>query len=256
MRIHRAGVLVPLLLAPASNLAQQVPQRDPQAVAALSSAIKALGGNPPADSVATGQVTLVAGSLTEAGTIRILTRGASQSLEDLQTSSTHRVVAYSNGFARQTDNSSSRPLQLELAVTSQSPLFPLPLLVGVLANPDFSFQYLGLESLDGAAAHHIRFWNTFASQPNLQHLAEFSARELWLDAATGLPLKLSYEQRAARGAAPRFPIDVFYSAYRNVGGVQYPFFIRKTFNGTPWATLAIQQVQFATGLTDANFPIR
>ena len=93
------------------------------------------------------------------------------------------------------------------------------------------------------------------STPRLRHLAGFSVKELWIDASSRLPRKLAYERRAASGAAPRIPVAVFFSDYRNVGGVLYPFRIEKSLNGTPWATITIQNVAFNTGLTDADFPV-
>jgi hypothetical protein len=56
--------------------------------------------------------------------------------------------------------------------------------------------------------------------------------------------------------APRIPIEVFFSDYRNVGGVLYPFSIRKSLNGTPWTTIAIAQVQVNTGLKASDFVLQ
>ena len=51
-------------------------------------------------------------------------------------------------------------------------------------------------------------------------------------------------------------MEIFYSAYRNIGSVLYPFHIEKSFNGTPWAKISIQSVTTNNGLTDADFPVR
>ncbi len=231
------------------------PERDPQAVALVQQAVAAIGGIAPADSVATGTVYLVAGSKADTGTIRILTRGMDQTAEEIVTPEGTRQVVYSREQAREAEGNSAKPLQLELAVTSQSACFPLPLLAAALNHADTGFQYLGQETLDGLAVHHIRFWNTFSSHPKLRHLAEFSMKDLWIDAATGLPRKLSFDRRAAGGAEPRIPVELFFSDYRNVSGVLYPFRIEKHFNGTPWANITINNVQLNAGLTDAAFPV-
>ncbi len=215
-----------------------------------------MGGIVPADSLGTGTVTLVAGSKTETGTIHILTRGVDQSLEEIQTSEGRRATIYSRGMADEFEGTSAKSLQLELVVTSQSPDFPLPLLAATLNDPDSAARYVGLESLDGTPTHHVRFWKAFARHPKLQHVAEFSAKDLWLDAASGLPRKLAYVRRAASGAEPGIPLEVLYSDYRNVGGVLYPYRIEKSLNGTPWATISIANVVFNSGLTDTNFPVQ
>jgi hypothetical protein len=68
-----------------------LPVRDAHAVTALQQAIAAMGGTMPSDSTATGTVTIVAGSETNQGTIRILTRGTQQTLEEVQTPASIRT---------------------------------------------------------------------------------------------------------------------------------------------------------------------
>src|SRR5437879_5170766 len=91
-----ASLFVFILLFSPSVAAQQ-PPRDPQAVAILQRALAAMGRPAPTDSVATGTAVLVAGSTTETGTIRILTRRLDQSAEYFQTPAESRVVIYSRG---------------------------------------------------------------------------------------------------------------------------------------------------------------
>lgn len=209
----------------------------------------------PADSSATGTVTIVEGSTIQNGTIQILTRGTNQTAEQMTLPGTQRVVVYSNGAAKEISGTRSTIPPLELIVTDRSPDFPLPLLLSVLNNPDEAYVYIGQESLNGAAAQHIQVWNTFSSNPRLQKLSAFTIKDLWLDSASGFPLKLAFSRQAASGDAPTFPVEVLFSDYRNVGGVMYPFQIKKSYNGTPWETIAIQSVSFNTGLTDAQFQV-
>ena len=257
MRFRRCVLLVLFgLLCPLPVGAQQPVPRDPRALAILAQSLAAMGGTVPRDSVATGTVVLVAGSLTETGTLRILIRGVDQTASQIQTQDRSRQETYSGGLASLKEGSSTKALSLELAASSQWLGFPLILIAAALNNPDIAFQYVGLETLDGLAVHHVRLWNTFSSNPEMRHLAEFTVKDLWLDASSSLPRKLSCIRRAASGAEPGIPLDVYFSDYRNVGGVLYPFRIEKSLNGTPWATITIQSVAFNTGLTDADFPIR
>ena len=244
------------LLACLSLAAQQPPPRDPQAILVLQQSVAAMGGVVPSDSVATGNIEIVAGSKTESGTIRTLTRGLDQSAEQIQTQEGNRLLVYSRGGAADIQGTSSKSLSFELATSSQSPIFPICLVAAALNSPDSAFQYVGLETLDGLAVHHVRLWKTFLSTPQMRHLAEFTVKDLWFDASSGLPRKLAYDRRAASGAEPRIPLEVLFSDYRNVGGVLFPFRIEKSLNGTPWATITIQNVAFNTGLTEADFPVR
>ncbi len=248
-----AAQQAPLVVIP---LQRENPPRDSQVVAILAQSVTAMGGVVPSDSLATGTIDIVAGSKTEKGTIRLLTRGLDQTAEQIVTPEATRAVIYSHDQAIEIEGNSAKAQQLELVVTSQSPCFPLVLLAAALNDPDTAFEYLGEETLGGSVVHRIRFWNSFASKPRLRHLAEFSVKDVWVDAASGLPRKLSYDRRAASGAEARVPVEVFFSNYRNVGGVLYPFQIHKWLNGTPWATVIIDSVALNSGLTDADFPVR
>ncbi len=213
-----------------------------------------MGGSVPADSSATGTVTITAGSDTEAGNIKIQTRGSSQTLEQINTASGTAQAVYSNGLANDSNHVATKTkYSLELAASSQGALFPLPLLSAILSSPDSAFQYVGLENIDGAGCHHVRTWNTYSSQPDLQYLSLFSYREIWINATTGLPSKIAYSLRAASGAEPSTAVEISYSKYQSSGGVQFPFQVSKSLNGTPWMTITISSVSFNNGLTDSTF---
>ena len=134
--------------------------------------------------------------------------------------------------------------------------FPLALLANALNNPDTAYKYVGLENLNNASAHHVQFWNSFASVPKLQRISGLSVRDIWIDSSSGLPLKISYLRHEGGGNAPTIAVDASFSDYRNVSGVLYPFSIQRSLNGTPWATITIQSVVLNTGLTDSNFPVQ
>lgn len=238
-----------------TQAAGTTPAQDPQAIAVLQQSVVAMGTTTPSDSTASGTITTVAGSLTENGTVKILTRGTDQTSEQIQTPHGSTVI-YSQGQASYGAGATPTQLPMERAVTTQCLDFPLALLAGALNNPDTAYKYVGLEMLDVASAHHVQMWNSFASTPKLQRLASFSLRDIWIDAKSGLPIKISYTRRDAGGASPGIAMEASYSDYRNIGGVFYPFSIQESFNGTPWATITIQSVTLNTGLTDSNFPVQ
>jgi hypothetical protein len=259
MRFVRTCVVIPLSVVLAIPAFPQqtgtTAQRDPQAVALLQQSVAAMASTAPADSSATGSVTIIEGSTTQSGTIQILTLGTSQTAETLTLPSGQRAVVYSNGDAKETNGTQSSIPPLELSVTDQCPDFPLPLLLAALNNPDAAFRYVGAESLDGTAAQHIQLWNSFSSNPRLQQLAQFSLKDIWFESTSSLPLKISYTRRAGGGAVPAIPVEVFFANYTNVKGILYPFQINKSSNGTPWQTITIQSVSFNTGLTASQFQV-
>jgi len=257
MRVARVIISILLFLSssPYLNSQQSVPtpQRDPQAVALLQGSSRAMGGVVPADSVATGSVVIVAGSDTDKGTIRILTRGTEQTYEELELSQGGRTISFSDGIAREKINGVAATLSLERTLSARSASFPLPFIAGALSNPDEAFQFVGTEYVDGQQLNHVRLWNTFSSKPSLQTLAEFSMTDLWLDANTALPWRISVTLREGGGSSPRIPLDLYFSNYQNVAGILYPSLIQKSLNGTPWITITISNLSFNTGLSDASF---
>ncbi len=249
------SVLPVVLFAQSATQTPVAPTRDQQAVAVLQKALAAMGRTLPADSVATGTVTLVEGSSTSEGKIRIVTRGIDQSLEDITLTNDHRVVVYSRLAAAETRAGKTKVASLELSLSSQTPDFPLPFIAWALTSPDASAAYIGLEQVNGEPMHHIRIWNAFASNPAFQSRAEFSIRDIWIDSTRFLPRKISYVRRVAAGAVPRIPVEVFFADYQEASGILYPFQIQKNFNGTPWATITITSVKLNTGLSDSDFPV-
>jgi hypothetical protein len=255
MRFRFASLSL-LLVCPVALAAQSGVPRDPAAVAAVQASVAAMAVNIPPDSQATGTIQIVAGSENDSGTVEILTRGLDQTSEQIVAASNSRTVVYSQGLASETSDGTLKPLPMELAATSRCPDFPLPFLAATLNNPDEAFQFVGQETVEGRLANHVRFWDTFASRKGLEQLAGFTTTDAWIDAASRLPVRISYVRRNAGGSAPRILMDVYYSNYRSFGGVLYPLAIRKSLDGTPWETIAIQSVAFNVGLSDADFPVQ
>lgn len=245
-----------LFLCSAQTESQQISttvQRDAQAVGILRQSVAAMAATAPTDSSATGIVTIVEGSTTQSGSIQILTRGITQTIETISLPDGQRSIVYSNGDAKEILGTQSENPPLELIVTDQSVLFPLPFLTALLGNADESIRYIGAETLNGSPAQHVQVSNTFASKPRLGKLASFSTTDIWFDASSALPLKISYFRRAGGGSVPAIPVEVHFSNYSRVSGVLYPFQIQRSLNGTPWQTITVQNVSFGVGLTDAQF---
>jgi hypothetical protein len=232
------------------------PQRDPQALAILQTGLIALGGAVPSDTVATGTIQIVAGSKTDQGTIRILTRGLDQSLEEIDTPEGVHKIVFSRGMASETLGAATRKLSMQASASSQSAGFPLPLLISSISPPDISIQFIGLETLDGAPAQHVRVWDSLTSRPTLQAIAKFTVKDLWFDPSSGVLRKISFLYGEADGLrVPSALISVDFFDYRKVGNALYPFLTKKSLNGVPWVTIVIQSVATNTGLSDLDFPV-
>lgn len=259
MRVTRLILSFLLIFVSSPRLNSQqptsAPQRDTQATALLQSSVRAMGGNLPSDSVATGSVVVVAGSLTTSGSVRILTRGTDQTLEQLSLPQSTVATIYSRGAANATTNGTTQSLSLERTASCQSAAFPLPFLAAALANLDEAIQYVALETSGQEQLQHIRIWNTYNSNSSLQFLSDFTTTDIWLDASTGLPKTVSFIRRDGGGASPKTLLTVSYANFQGSSAIFYPNSIQVSVNGTPWATITIQSVKLNAGLTDADFPV-
>ncbi len=238
-------------------VAQTVPQspRNPQAVAVFQQSIVAMGSSVPTDASITGSVTIVEGSKSSTGAVRILTRGLDQSLEEITTPDGTRKVIFSRNLSSESDGTTSKAHSLERSASSQPVYLPPVFILAMLNDPESAFEYVGLENIDGIDAHHVRVWKTFSSKPKLQHLAVFSEKDVWIDAKTKLPLKVFFEQREGGGASDRTRMEFVFSDYRPAGGALLPMRIEKSKNGTLWMTITMSDVRFNAQLTEADFPV-
>lgn len=249
------GAVLLVLAAFTPAYCQENAIRDARAIAILQRALSAMGPIIPSDLVATGSVTIVEGSKTSTGSIRILTRGTEQSLEQIATEDSSRKIITSGMVASETDGSTSKSHSLERAASSQSACIPALIILRALNDPESEFEYVGEELLDGVSVLHVRFRKTFASNSKLQHLKAFSEKDVWVDAQSGLPRKIFYEQRNGGGASDRTRMEFVFSDYQANGGAVIPRHVEKFKNGTLWMTITVSDVSFNNRLADTDFPV-
>lgn len=228
-------------------------RRDPQAITILAQSLKALGGVVPPDSQASGTFARVSGSTSDTGSIQIMTRGYSQTVEKMTAGGITTSVIYSQGYSAQKNASGVNRSSLERSLSSDSAMFPL-ITIAAAQDPSSGAQFVGNETLNGIAAYHLRIWRNISDQ-NFNGLSAFAIKDIWINAASGLPLEIAFDTRDADGSAPRIPVALFFSDYRSVSGILYPFMISKSLNGTPYMAISISNVAFGAGLTDLDFAL-
>jgi hypothetical protein len=231
----------------------QSPRRDPQGLSILQASAQAMGGGAPNDSIATGTAVILAGGDSENGLIRSATRNVDQSSEELTTAKGTRRLVYSRDLA--SDSLMTTPIPMEMTVISQSPNFPLPLLLNILSKPGSSYEYLGRDACGNKICDRVRTWNSFSANPDLASLAEFTVREFWIDISTKLPVSLRFAVRAAPDNDTRIPTEVFYEDYRTVNGFLYPFSVHKNYNGTPFMLITFERVVLNSGVPESDFAV-
>ena len=240
------------------NLAasQQSTPSNPLAQAAVAQSVTAMGGSAPADSTASGTVQITAGSSSSSATFQVKTRGLLETRETIQAPNGTQDRVYSSGAGSTVADGTAASVSMQQACAFQSGFFPLPMFQAALNNPDTVFQYIGGETLSGNSVYHVRFWNSYASQANFQQVGPFSLKDVWLDATTYLPRRISFDSRASGGRSATVHVDLDFTAFQSFNGILYPTSVTESLNRTKWGTFTIQNVAFNTGLTDSDFPVQ
>jgi hypothetical protein len=245
------------LLLPSTSVSQDAVQRDPQAIAVLTKSLASLSSAVANDIVATGTVTRTSSTGTDSGTIRVLVRGTGQSAEQIMIGgATEEYVFAAWECSEKKKDGIRRATSLEWAANGLSLILPSVLVTGALQDSDIEIRYMGRETLEGQIVDHVRIRKTYGSTPHLQHLAEFSQKELYLDTNSGLLRKISLYRREFGGAWPKTYYETVFSAYQSQTGVTFPSQIQQSRNGVLWLRIHIEALAVNTGLTDADFPIQ
>lgn len=255
MRRSCAFFVLPLFILPSQVSAQSPPLRDPKAVAVIETALAATGGAWPADVLATGRVTKEAGAESKPGTITLKFRGVDQSIEETTFPDGTQKFTFSKELAAEKQDDKEDMVSMELAATSQSATLPIPLLLSFLNDKNGVLEYVGSETIGAEQAHHIRLSKSYAGRAKLEHLTEFTTRDVWVAEKTGVPLRIAYQRRSGRGAVAAIAVEVAYADWRAVSGLLVPHRIEEKLNGSLWRTMQIEQVALNTGLTDTAFAL-
>jgi hypothetical protein len=243
------------LLAGASLLATSGRCQQAQApvVAVLQGSLTAMIGRTPIQDVTlTGSVTDSSGSKPSIGTVTARAIFPGNSRVDFSlaggTLSEVRMKSASGITGSWTmGDGVMHPIPQHNLMTESAWFFPVFALNNLLTNPAMAINYVGQE---GTLVHFIAYEIPTAASPDVaattKHLSQI---DVYLDAATLLPSKLSFNVHPDNNALLDLPIDVQFSNYQTVNGVNLPFHIQKFLNRALISDLQIQSATFNTGLT-------
>jgi hypothetical protein len=254
---------------PAQQSAPSGPQT-PQTATILQQSVAALNGATPiTDVTLTGNITVTFGSVTQAGTIKLIATAAGQSevvstspsgtgmeIRDISTGSPNLTVIRSDGT--------------KYSVTTQSAVSPNPswffpefILSQALSQQFYASSYVGAESRNGAAVQHVAVWpaSTNSSFPGIA--TALTRHDIYLDASSFLPVAMvfnahPYDQKdpstilASRTSPIDHPEEVDFSDYQSVQGHPVAFHIHTIINlaiGPLVTDIQVSSVELNTGAT-------
>jgi len=277
MRARRLALIV--CLVSLSTLAQSsssgvtgAPRTVPAASIIAQSLATLNGGLPVSDVTMKGAYTVTDADGTKTGTITMVATasGQGQSTVSLPSGSYTEIRSVSASSASMIETG---PDGVPHAISNQTALSPNPawfcpaLILASASSPNYSSSYIGQETLDGKAVHHLAVWRLPASSspasPTLtrfwQHITQ---HDIYLDASSLLPVSMTfllhpYDPRNSgqplityRGSNLDGTVQLWFSDYQGVQGRPVALHIHGTLKigvRTVTSDIQISSVTFNTG---------
>jgi hypothetical protein len=260
MRSIRPAAAVYLSFVLVLTASAQQPLAPPvQAPALLQSALVALAGaNPVSDITLTGTARRIAGSDDESGTATLKAVSGASRLDLSFLSGPRSEVRNASGGAPigtwSGPDGVSHVIAFHNLLTEPAWFFPSFAVARGLTNSSSLVTYIGSETLDSLAVQHLSISQQPADSSDsaalLQHLSQV---DLYLDSSTLLPAALAFTIHPDDNALLDIPVEVRFSDYRSVNGVQVPFHVQKFLNNGLILDLQFQSAILNSGLSASAF---
>jgi hypothetical protein len=234
--------------------------RDPRALAIANQSLQALAPlTALADVAMQGTVSREAGSDYQRGTFTFEASGNRKSRVTLNLDGGLRQEVRYGPLGSETDpDGQRRPSAIHNCWIDASWFYPGLSLQAVANDPEVSILYAGQESREGVALHHLRLYRTVANQtPQITaDIQRLSATDLYLDAASHLPLILAFQTHPDDDFGVEIPVEVQFADYRLVNGVRVPFRMQKFLQGTLLLDITLSGATVNSGLSDNLFAVQ
>ena len=261
----RSGFGLPLLLLVSIFLAAQNPvSTTTQGATLAAQSIAAMtAGTAVTDVTINGNATWFAGSDTETATMTLLGKGTTESKVSITLTSGSRIETRNaaNGFPQGqwvNPNGTSGAYAWHNCETDAVWFFPVLSSLANFANSSFVFSYVGQETWNGATAQHVRVYKVApGSTSPIASLAQtLSTMDFYLDPTSSLPLAIDFNAHPDNDTITNLRVEVRFTNYQAVNGVQMPFHTQQWINGVLALDLAVTNATLNSGLTDNQFSIQ
>lgn len=244
---------------PARERASSTSSGDAQAISLASQSIAVLtGGTAVTDVTLSGTAVWTSGSDNDTGTVTLLALGSGESRMDLALSSGTRTeirdASTGSTLGEWISPGGSGLFAAQNTATDPAWFFgPLSSLAG---GGNVTFVYVGQEFFNGATTQHIQTFQPGPAStgpgPSQQTL---STMDFYLDAASLLPTAICFNAHPDSDANTNIPIEVDFSSYQSIGGIQVPTKIQRFLQGSLTLDLTITSAVVNSNLNLAAFAI-
>ncbi len=239
------------------SITAQNASSDAMAVGLAQKSTVALTGRSSVEDVTLqAEVNSTIGTDSESGTGTFRAKGLSQSRVDLSfggdTQSDTRNMA---GGAWQQNGAAAKALAGHNCVTDAAWFFPALSSLTQSGNPSFVFKYIGEEEHASVNTQHIRVSQIFP-QDKSGVLERLSAMDFYLDAASSLPVALTFQTHPDNDLNVNIITEVRFSDYRTVNGILIPFSFQKMLNGGVILEATVTSAEVNASLPDSHFTLQ
>jgi hypothetical protein len=229
----------------------------------LQAALAALSPNIGiSDITLTGSVRRIAGSDDESGTatLKALSSGAARSdlsLSSGPTSETQNVSAAQPSGSWSGPDGVAHPIPFHNLLSEPAWFFPA-FAISRRLSTGYVIADLGPETRNGRQVEHISVSQNPPSQypagpPSFQLLTQL---DFYLDSTTLLPTALAFNTHPDNNELLDIPVEIAFSDYRSVNGVQIPFHVQKFLNNSLFLDFQVQNAAINSGLSASAFAIQ
>lgn len=236
---------------------------DPPALTLAAQAMAALtGGQQVSDVTLTGTATETAGATVNSGTATFKAKGLWESRTDFGASNHAEIRTLdSSGHpigAWTTPDGMTHAMAFHNVWSDAALFFPALSSLSAATQTNMIAKYVGQETIDGSTVQHLEFFHTADSTLSALagDLPALSRIDIFLDATSLLPVETKFITHANSDANVNIAIEVDYSNYQSVNGVQIPFHVQKLLSGGVIVDFLVSQTAINTGLADSTFAIQ
>jgi hypothetical protein len=235
--------------------------QDSAALAILTNANAALNGTAPVSrAILTGAAAYTAGSDEETGDVTLEASGYFDSKLLMHLSGgTRQEIQRQWGGAWAGTDAAQHQAAFHNSLTSAVWFFPNLVIEGWLAGGDFSVSNIGAEERNGIAVAHVRCVRVLPGQIDATTAAlvqQASAMDLFLDAATLLPVALEFDAHPDDNALQNIPVRIEFGDYRAAGSGKAPFRVQKYLQNTLLLDISIGSIDVNAALQESDFKIQ
>ena len=258
-----AFLVLVLVAIPGLVLAQSQPTSDPTALAFASQSIMAMtGGNPVSDVTLTGNSTWIAGSDNETGAATLYAKGTESRIDLNLTGGTRTDIRNDFGTYPQgtsvVGSGTQQTWALHNCWINASWFFPALSVLAATSDPTVILKYVGQETRNGTLVQHIQsFRYISATRPIITTVTQsVSTMDIYLDAGSLLPIAFVFNVHADDDAATNIGVEIDFSNYQAVNGIQVPFHVQKLISNGLALDLVVSSAVFNSGLSDSLFAVQ